>query len=314
MAQVTQTKAAKDEAVASGKVAAPKTALEIVPKIKANALSLDIGPKVIEIFNKSAIEQDRGHELLNSAQGKKYEGMSLLTQGILKAASADTSIDLSAAFSGDKKKMEHLTKQIGLALGFREVQTQKDGDKSVERVVIAKSVAKYFPGPNEDTKSAEYQRKNTFRANFSTTVKHCAQAAEGLKLSEAKVTFDSANGTLRLSGPKVKEHFGADDVLLNENASQKGKDAPLAHRPSFTEIRALAGEEHDAAVHRGSNTRGTTVGASAPKPVDPEAALVSLAHTLIGAIGKYEGPVPVKVREALAQVVNTISEKLKETV
>jgi hypothetical protein len=313
MAQVSQTKAAKEELAATGKTA---TALEIVPKIKANALSLDIGPKVIAIFDRSAQEQDKGHELLNAAQGKKYEGMSLLTQGIMKAAQGDTSIKLADAFSGDRKKMEHLMKQLGLALGFREISTQKDGDKVVERVVVAKSVAKYFPGANEDTKSAEYQRKNTFRANFGTTVKNCAQAAEGLMLSKANVTFDKDAGTLRLSGPKVKEHFGADDVLLNENASQKGKDKDkqLAHRPSFTEIRALAGEAHDVAVHRGTNTRGTTVGAAAPKPVDPEAALISLAHMFIGGIGKLEGPASVKVREALGQVVNTINEKLKQTV
>jgi hypothetical protein len=315
MAQVSQTKQAKEDAVAAGKVAPPTTALEVVPKIKANALSLDIGPKVIAIFDRSAQEQDKGHELLNSAQGKKYEGMSLLTQGIMKAAMNDQTIKLSDAFSGDRKKMEHLMKQLGLALGFREVQTQKDGDKNVERVVVAKAVAKYFPGPNEDTKSPEYQRKNTFRANFGTTVKNCAQAAEGLILSKATVKFDADNGTLRLSGPKIKEHFGADDVLLNENASQKGKekDAQLAHRPSFTEIRALAGEEHGAAVHRGTNTRGTQVGATAPKAVDPEAALVSLCHMLIQSIGKFDGPVPVKVREAFGQVVNTINEKMKET-
>ena len=309
MALATKT-AVKEDAPAK----APATALEVVPKIKAGALSLDIGPKVIAIFDRSAQEQDKGHELLSSAQGKKYEGMSLLTQGILKAAAGDTSIKLSDAFSGDRKKMEHLMKQLGLALGFREVQSQKDGDKVVERVVVAKGVAKYFPGPNEDTKSAEYQRKNTFRANFGTTVKNCAQVAEGLMLSKATVQYDADNKTLRLSGPKVKEHFGADDVLLNENASQKGKDAPLAHRPSFTEIRAIAGEAHDAAVHRGTNTRGTTVGASTAKPVDPETALVSLAHTLIGAIGKFDGPASVKVREALGQVVNTINEKLKQTI
>jgi hypothetical protein len=311
MAQVSQTKAAKEALAATGTTA---TALEIVPKIKSGALSLDVGPKVIAIFDRSAQEQDKGHELLNSAQGKKYEGMSMLTQGIVKAAQNDASIKLADAFSGDRKKMEHLMKQIGLALGFREIQSQKDGDKVVERVVVAKAVAKYFPGPNEDTKSAEYQRKNTFRANFGTTVKSCAQVAEGLLLSKADVKYDADAKTLRLSGPKIKEHFGADDVLLNENASQKGKDAPLAHRPSFTEIKAIAGAAHDVAVHRGTNTRGTQIGATAPKAVDPEAALISLAHMFIQAIGKMEGGGSVKVREAFGQVVNTINEKLKQTV
>jgi hypothetical protein len=303
MAQVSQTKAAKDKI-------ADKQQLEVVPKINSKALSLDIGPKVIGILDRSLQEQGKGMDLLNSAQGKKYEAMSLLTLGIVKAALADQTIKLSASFSGERKEMETLSKQIGLALGFREVVSTVDGDKQVQRVVIAKTVAKYFPGAGEDTKSAEYQRKNTFRANFATTVKTCAQAAEGIILSKAKAEFDAAEGTLRLTGPKVKEIFGADDVLLNENASQKGKDAPLASKPSFTAIRALAGEAHDSPVHRGTNTRGTTIGASAPKQVDPEMALISLAHTLISAIGKMEGDLSVKVREALSQVQNTIHQAI----
>lgn len=285
-------------------------ALDIVPKINSKALSLDVGPKVIGILDRSLQEQGKGMDLLSSAQGKKYEAMSLLTLGIVKAAIADNTIKLGAAFSGDRKEMETLSKQIGLALGFREVVTTVDKDKQVQRVVIAKAVSKYFPGAGEDTKSTEYQRKNTFRANFATTVKTCAQAAEGIILSKAKAEFDAAEGTLRLTGPKVKEVFGADEVLLNENASQKGKDAPLSSKPSFTAIRALAGEAHDAPVHRGTNTRGTAIGASAPKQVDPETAIVSLAHTLISAIGKYEGEMSMKVREALGQVQNTIAMRL----
>lgn len=302
MAQVSQTKAAK-EAIAD------KQALDIVPKIKAGALSVDIGPKVAAILDRSLTDADESLRLEMAARGKKYEAMSLLTQGIVKAALADNTINLAAAFSGERKQMESLMKQLGIALGFREVVTVKDGDKEVQRVVVAKAVAKYFPNANDDTKSAEYARKNTFRANFATSVKTAAQAAEGLILSKAKFEFDSKEGTLRLTGPKVKELFGQDSVLLNENASQHGDDKKLSQKPSFTAIRALAGEAHDAPVHRGTNTRGTTIGASEAKPVDPDTNLISLAHMLIQGIGKYEGPFSAKVREAMDQVVNTIKAK-----
>ena len=305
MAQVSQTKAAKEELQASGKAV---KALEIVPKINQKALSLDVGPKVIGILDRSLNEASKALDLEMSARGKKYEAMSFMTQGILKAALNDNTIKLSAAFSGDRKLMENLTKQLGLALGFREVVTVTDGDKSVQRVVVAKSVAKYFPSATDDPKSAEAQRKNTFRANFATAVKTCAQAAEGLILAKAKVEFDDKAGTLRISGPKVKEVFGSDSVLLNESSKQG--ETELTARPSFTAIRALAGEEHDAPVHRGTNTRGAQIGASAAKQVDPETALVSLCHMLIQSIGKIEGDVTAKVREALGQVTNAIGARL----
>jgi len=302
------------KAAVTGTQAAPATKqeLEIVPKINAKALSLDVGPKVIGILDRSLNEQAKGLDMLVQANGKKYEAMSLMTLGIVKAAQADPTIKLAAAFSGDRKQMETLSKQIGLALGFREISTVMDGDKKIERVVTAKAVARYFPAAGEDTKSEDYQRKNTFRANFATTMKACAQAAEGIILAKAKAEFDVKSGTLRISGPKVKEVFGSDDILLNENASQKGKgkDEQLTVKPSFTAVRALAGDAHDAPVHRGSNTRGTTVG-SAPKVVDPETAIVSLAHTMVQALGKIEGDVTPKMKEALEGVMNAIGVKLK---
>ena len=284
----------------------PGKEVDIIPKINSKALSLDIGPKVIGILDRSMQEQEKGHDMILAAGAKKYEAMGLMVQAIVKAATADPSIKLGQAFSGDRKLMEGLNKQIGLALGFREVHTVMDGDKQVQRVVTAKSVAKYFPQAGEDTKSAEYQRKNTFRANFTTSVKAAMQAAEGIIVAGAKAQFDDKAGTLRISGPKVKEMFGQDDILLNENAKQKGKDAELTARPSFTAIRALAGEAHDTPVHRGSNTRGS---AAAPKPIDPEMALISLAHTLVSTLGKYTEEVTPKVREALEGLRSAIGVK-----
>ena len=235
---------AKQNAKSEGPATKMPTESTDIVKVNPKAMQVEIGPRVIGMLDRALTDADKAFDYAESAKAKKYDALANMTVGILLAAKADSSIDLSAAFSGDRKRMERLNNQLGIALGYREVVTVTDGDKAVQRVVIAKAVAKYFPGPKDDKDSSDYQRKNTFRSNFTTTVKNCAQAAEGLRVSDIKATL--SNDTLMISGPKVRELFGADDVLLNENASQKGKDAQLASKPSFTAIRALGGEEHDA--------------------------------------------------------------------
>jgi hypothetical protein len=283
-----------------------------IVKVNPKAMQVEVGPKVIGMLDRALTDADKAFDYAEAAKSKKYDALANMTHGILNAAKADQNIDLSAAFSGDRKRMEKLNNQLGIALGYREVTTVADGDRQVQRVVLAKSVAKYFPSATENKDSPEYQRKNTFRSNFTTTVKQCAQAAEGLRQAGIKSEIDEKAGTLRISGPKVKEVFGQDNVLLNENASQMGKDKALNVKPSFTAIRALGGDAHDAPVHRGSNTRGTTIGASAPKPTDPDTNVISLAHMLISAIGKLEGDVAAKVREGLQQVTNAIQARLAQ--
>jgi hypothetical protein len=290
----------------------PESTGSDIVKVNPKAMQVDIGPKVIGMLDRALQEQDKAMDLVESSRAKKYDALANMTHGILNAAKADTNIDLSAAFSGDRKRMEKLNNQLGIALGWREMVTVADGDRQVQRVVMAKSVARYFPSATENKDSPDYQRKNTFRSNFTTTVKQCAQAAEGLRHANIKSEIDEKAGTLRISGPKVKEMFGQDNVLLNENASQMGKDKVLNVKPSFTAIRAIGGEGHDAPVHRGSNTRGTTIGASAPKPTDPDTNMVSLAHMLIQGLGKLEGPVSDKVREALQQVTNAVQARLAQ--
>ena len=303
----------KAQAQAEAKPEAQNVGSDIV-KVNPKAMQVDVGPKVIGMLDRALTDADKAFDYAEQAKSKKYDALANMTMGILNAAKADTNIDLSAAFSGDRKRMEKLNNQLGIALGYREITTVADGDRQVQRVVLAKSVARYFPSATENKDSPEYQRKNTFRSNFTTTVKQCAQAAEGLRSANVKAEIDEKAGTLRISGPKVKEIFGQDGVLLNENASQFGKekDKVLNVKPSFTAIRAIGGEEHDAPVHRGTNTRGTTIGASAPKPTDPDTNMVSLAHMLIQGLGKLEGPVSDKVREALQQVTNAVQARLAQ--
>lgn len=294
------------------KVKAEKPAADIV-KVDPKAMQVDIGPKVVALFDRSAQADATALDHIDRAKNLKYDAISTLTLAIINAAKADKGIDLSAAFSGDRKAMEKLNDQIGLAIGLKEIVTTVDGDKKVQRVVVAKSVAKYFPSAKDDKDSPEYKRKNTFRANFATQIKTCAQAAEGIIQTGVVVTMDNQAHTLKLSGPKVVEHFGQDNVLLNENASQKGDDAKLKVKPSFAELRALGGEKHDAEVKRGSNTRGTQISAAQPKtPTDPDTALSSLCYSLIQGLGKYEGDLSAKVKDSLAMVMNAISARLKQ--
>jgi len=302
--------ATKDKAKVEGPATAQKSTSNEIVTVNPKAIQKDIGPMVIGMLDRALTDADKAFDYAESAKSKKYDALANMTMGILHAATHDQNIDLSAAFSGDRKRMEKLNNQLGIALGYREIVSTGDGDKNVQRVVMAKTVAKYFPSATDNKESAEFQRKNTFRSNFATTVKTCAQAAEGLRVSKIKAEVDKDGGTLRITGPKVKEIFGQDNVLLNENAGQLGKDKQLAVKPSFTAIRALGGEEHDAPVHRGTNTRGTQIGASAPKQVDPDTALVSLCHTLVSTLGKYEGELSAKAREGLMVVTNAIGARL----
>lgn len=278
--------------------------------VNKNALSTDVGPKVIALLDRAKADEDKALAALGEVRTKRYDAIAITTMAILKAAEADKSIDLSATFSGDTKKMNRLNDQLGIALGFREVETVIDGEKTFQKIVTAKAVRKYFPSAGEKKDTEEYKRKDTIRSNFITLVKRAAQAAEGMRTSKVHAKYEA--GTLRIEGPKVKEVFGADSVLLNENASQLGDDKKLIAKPSFTAIRDIGAKAHDAAVHRGSNTRGVAAASAAPR-VNPEEAFKSQCHMLISALGKISGPLAGVTREAASSLLNALTEKLKQT-
>jgi hypothetical protein len=239
-----ETKVSKPVPKGRAETAAEKAANETtggIVAVKRSALSVDVGPRVIHaLWNNSSREMEITDEL-NQLQGRKqYEQLSQLTMAIIKAARADKSIDLSVLYEGEKKAMEKLNNQLGIALGFREVKSEPDKNGVVyESVVTSASVGDCFPMPGEtETNTTDFNRKRTFRSNFLTQLKKCAMGAHSAIEQNIDVKFDEKAGTLLISGPAVKKHFGQERVLLDERKTVGLGDArvELSEKPSFTSL------------------------------------------------------------------------------
>lgn len=300
----------EEERKKAGKAPAAPKVTTLVP-IAKSAISKDVGPAAIAALAVAGEDEKKALSVLDGVATTRYKVISSVTMAILKAAKADKNINLAAVFTGDKKQMNELQNQLGIALGTREIKTIVDGNNTMQRVVPTAAVSKFFPSAGMDKKSPEFARMDTLRNNWVTLVKRAAQAAEGIISEGLKAEMDKKGGTLRISGPAIKTAFGADSVLLNENTKQGG-EKPLIAKPSFTAIRDIGAKNHDAAVPRGTNTRGAAVATSTPKPVDPDTAFQAMAGQLLMAIGKFSGPLEGKTKEAAERVLNAVSQKLKE--
>lgn len=135
----------------------------LVPTIKSGAISKDVGPLVIAGLAKAYEDEAKANALIDAVKSKRYDLLAMTTQAIVKAAKADDSIDLSAAFKDNKKAINMMNAQIGLALGFREVETTGEGDKAKSRLVYAKSVSKYFPTARDPKDAPATIQKSTLR-------------------------------------------------------------------------------------------------------------------------------------------------------
>jgi hypothetical protein len=311
--------------------AANETTGGIVP-LKKSALSLDVGPRVIHAMFSAEARVGQLVEELHTLRGvKRYEQLSELTLAVAKAARADTSIDLAATYSGDKKAMERLNDQLGIALGFREIKGTVDRNGlTYEAVVTAKAVGDCFPLPGETRDTVKnFDQKNTFRSNFMTQLKKCAQAAHGLIEQKIEAKLDTKSGTLMISGPAVKKHFGQDRVLLDERQTIGTGDAAvkLSEKPSFqalanigaaTQGVAPAAPGAGGAQHRGkqSGTVGGTLAQQAVKVAEVtgkeslDAAIVTICKALRTALEKTQGALSKGAAAALEETKNAIEVKL----
>lgn len=287
-------------------VADKKPPKEIVV-IKAGALSVDVGPMVLAGLSKSYEEEGKARQILQGVESKRFDLLAMTTSAIVKAAKADTSIDLTATFDGDVKKMNVLNDQLGLALGFREVTTTTSGDKEVKKIGYAKSVLKYFPGPKDDKKAAETIKKATLRSNFLHMLKKCAQAASAIVEKDITVRKDATSGTLMLSGPAIQKQFGQESVLLNDKLTVgEGDNAKkLNAKPSFTAIAKMGAEAAGKTLNKRPDSR------ISGNAVDPDTAVQSICNTLVQALGKLKSaPIP-KTMEGLKAVQSAIDKALK---
>lgn len=311
MGKATQVKEKKTEAKKNEK---PKAQIErsagvAVVSIKDSALSTDVGPMVLAGLSQTYKDEEKMLELQRSIEGKRYDLLAQTTQAILKAATEDDTIDLTATFSGDNKKMKILNDQLGLALGFRELVVlppTKEGGEEVKRIQWAKAVQKYFPGPKDAKGSAEYTRKNTLRGNFLTLVKKCAQTASGIMATDTEVAVDKESGTLQISGPAVKEQFGAETVLLNEKQTiGEGEEAvKLKAKPSFTAVAKMGAEAQGKVIQVRKDSR-------AGPATDVGQAIRSIAKSLADACSKLKTPPDDETKRALSIAQNAIDKVLQ---
>lgn len=312
--QVKAAKAAEAKKPAKAKEATTGGGVAIVP-LQKKALSVDVGPACLALLDKARVDNATAQELLKGVESSKFKIISTVTMAVIKAAKADKNINLAAVYSGDNKLMNELHNQLGLALGTRVLKEIKDGDTVMTRVVPSPAVADFFPSAGEKKDSPDYARKETLRSNWTTLVKRAAGAACGVIDKDIKAEMDKKAGTLMLSGPAIKTQFGADKVLLNENISQVSKDKPLKARPSFTAIRDMGALVHDAAPIGGkSNTRTGGQGQTqdAPTIVNPDVAFQSMAKQMAMALGKFDGPLTGKTKEAAEMLRNALQQKLQE--
>lgn len=291
----------------ANKTAAEPKPEKVIATVKAGAMSAEVGPKVLAGLSESYVKEAQANKLIQEVEGKRFDLLAQLTQGIIKAAKADDTINLSATFGDDKKAMALLNDQLGLALGFREVTTVGEGDKAVKKIGYAKAVLKYFPSPKDDKAAPETMKKATLRTNFLHMLKKCAQAASAAVESGMTVKKDDATGTLMISGPEVVKKFGQDSVLLNDKLTvrdDKG-ETKLKEKPSFTALARMGAEAHGKTLQTRKDSRVNT-GA-----VDPDTAMLSICNSLIAGIGKLKKPIAAKVQEALKSVQSAVDKALK---
>jgi hypothetical protein len=248
-----------------------------------SARSPEVGPAVLQNL---------------ASEAKRYQALARTTLAIVKAAKADDRIDLSAAFTKNKRRMQTLNDQIRVVLGISQAR-ESDG-----KVVLKGAAAKYFPTGAEDSSSEEFKRKETFRGNFATMLKRAAQAAAGIITMDAKVAFDkSKGGTLALAGPAVAKHFGTERIVLDE-AKREGQ----REKPSYTAVAAIAANELGVVMPRGSNTRGIRA-----SDMTGDKEVESAAKLFIEAIDRMGAHATVRQKRAIDAVKAAI-EKLAKTI
>jgi len=285
------------------------TSAALIPVVNPKALSVDVGPKVLQTLAAYSRDERQVRELQQSMEAKRYDALSNLTAAIVKAATADKTIKLDVIFAGSKLDKIKLNNQLGIALGFKSVMTVGKAGAEKKRVEWAPSVADYVK-PQKDDPEDIGRQKSTVRTNFAHMLTKCTQAAIGIIDDGIKVNMDKATGTLLLSGPAVKSHFGEATVLLNEKQTVKTLDKKgnvtgekkLKVKPSFTEIARRAAEAHGKVHAKRVDSRTVTV--------DPQKHVTELCNLLVKSLEKLTGEPSEGLKKALESAASAIDKVL----
>jgi hypothetical protein len=292
---------------ATPKVEAEEAGTGLVPTVKTSALSLDVGPKVISMIA-DAVKFDReSQELRRSGEAKRYDSLGLMTQGIVRAAKADGSIDLSAVF-GEAKDVNkaRLYNQLYFSLGYK---APLSVGKGKTRFTWTPGVAEYVEA--ENAADPARKQKDTVRSNLTHMLTKCIHAAIMIVENKVDIKPDKVTGTLQLTGPVIKQHFGEATVLLNEKQNvqtlnRKGEvtgTKALKAKPSYSEIARLGAEAHGKVFNKRVDSRATAQ--------DPHKHLADLCGSLVKALEKAPSPLNEVSRKALESAQSAIESALE---
>lgn len=274
------------------------TAGSLIPVLKSTALSTDVGLKVISWLADADKFDREASQLRESGEAKRYDSLAALTQGIVKAAKADGAINLAAVFEEAKSPAKaRLNNQVYLALGFK---TTINAGKGKKRFGWTSEISPYVEVDGANDPVAK--QKGTVRTNLAHMLTKSIQFAITIIENKIDMKPDKASGTLLLSGPAIKSHFGEASVLLNEKQTVKLHDKKgnvtgektLKAKPSFTEIARIGAEAHGKAFKARVDSRAVAV--------DPAKHIVDLCGMMVKALEKA----PKEMNEAMVTALESV--------
>jgi hypothetical protein len=290
---------------------APKPSTAVAAFLREEAMSKDVGVKVLAGLSKSTLDLQDAEDVLDTAKRKQNGHLGSLMHAFWKAARNDPSIKIGDAFSEQKPLLKDLRQRLEVAVGLKERKVNDDGTVTF---VQPKEVQAFFCQPGEDKTTKEGVQKENFRTNFATQFTMCMKSACEAVQGELELKMDDKSGLLVASGKSIKEHYGCDQITLNEQRKGQNKDGTtvkLDKIPSFTGLARLAAARNDKVLQTRTDSRAvvakTEGGTGTAMPTQNE--VHGLANSLRIILSKLNG-LEDNVASALTELQKQITETL----
>ena len=259
-----ETKKGKKMALATTKIPA-KVPVDLTT-IDYKKLPANLGQQGVIAFSST---KDMQEELQNT-RGKSLK---LLSLGIWKAGKENSEIAqlVGSIHSDDDKVKEYVREEVRCALGMR--KRTKD-PKGAIKYEWQEWWFEHFPRPGEDASTDEGKKRRARAQNFVKQLDKAIMSAFGALSTGSVFKQKSESGPLMISGPAVKEHFGVEEVTLDERQkvpqvdkngapvfddAGKPKMVELAKKPSFTEVNRMGANKIGKEVKTRAQTGHTVV-------------------------------------------------------
>jgi len=277
----------------------------IVPPSKA--LSLDVGPAIVEAYNKFVTLGNEAKSLLDNAVYNRGEAHALGIPAVINIFKNTAKIDPADVFEdarAPKAKQTFDAVKIGLDL------LRVDDDNNV---IDNPDLARYFTPRGAEMKklgkdSEAFKARKRFTSNFQTFLKDLCQEAVGLMEIKANVKLDNDTKQLMISGPKVKEIFGENRVTLDgrREYTEGKRKVKLAVKPSFVAVRDIAAQAHGATLRHNAPARTSSL---SPQVLDDES-VGRLVNSMIEVINRLEGKFSDEMRKHFRSLQSTLEHVL----